>query len=216
MRILLRLADPPLETTLLRAGHEVRTLPPGGGALAGLAAWSTRRVVLAFAPDRIVAAADDAEAARLAERLDAQLLPMPGDTPFLADPFLPPPFRVEAIPPVIARFQPTRLDPAFAPLPPDGRFLIPPDVAILDSLPAAVLPHWMAAGCAIVARDSEEARQYLGAEAALLHPQGTDPAPLALDLARDPGARRRLAAASRSAFETRHAAARAAALSLGM
>ena len=214
MRFLLRLADPPLEIALLRAGHQVRTMPPADGALAGLAAWPARRAVAAFEPERIVAAPGDAEAARMAARLGAPLLAPPDDTPFLADPFLPPPFRATGWPPVVALSQHGKAASPFAPLPADGRFLIPPDIVVLGPLPAAALPHWMAAGCAIVAPDSKAVRRYLTPMIAVLHPTGADPVPLALDLVRDTEARRRLAEAARAAFETRHDAALAAILAL--
>jgi hypothetical protein len=214
MRILLRRADAALETALLRAGHAVRVVPPANGALAGLAAWSGRRAAAAFAPERIVAEAEDAEAARLAERLGARVVAAPDDTGFLVDPFLPAPFRAESGTPTIGRFQPGRPEPGFVALPPDGRFLVPPDIAILAALSAAALPHWMAAGCAIVAPDGEEVRRYLEDGDALLHAGDIDPVPLAVGLAGDAAARHRLGAGARAAFERRHAAALTKALAL--
>jgi hypothetical protein len=210
-RVLLCLADEALETALLQDGHRVRRLLLETGALARLTGWSMRRSAAAFGADAVLAAAADTAAAEFAGQSGLPCLVPPADTAFLLDAFLPAPFRATPTAPVVAIAGAS--EPGALTLPADGGFLVPPDIAVLAAGPAAMLAGWMAAGCAIVAPDTEAVRAYVAGDVtALLYPPDDTPARKAAvqRLLADDGLRNRLSASARAAFEARHAAARAA------
>jgi hypothetical protein len=207
-RVLLLLPSAALETALLQDGHAVRRLDLPAGPLAVVAAWSARRAARTFTPDCIVAGAGDDAAAHLAEQLGCRLALPPADDGYLADPFLPTPFRHHDTPPSLGVVGGAA---GAITLPADGQFLVPPDIAVLADGPPAALPRWMAAGCAIVAPDTAAVREHLReGETALLHAPGDAAAGMALahGLIVDPDLWDRLAMAARRDFEIRHLAAR--------
>lgn len=195
-RILLCGTAPEVETALLQDGHSVLALALSTGKLAALTGWQARRAVVAFHPDRILAPAEDRQAAALAGQLGITPAAPPESSAYLLAQHLPAPF----------------FDGRTLIVGPPGAMLIPPDIAVITDEPPDVLVDCLAAGCAVVAPDTVAIRALLGDTAALLHVPGDIVARdrLVAVLSGDPALCRSLRLRARATYEARHLAARAA------